>query len=106
MISQAVALATVACWMTAGTAPEGALPGVRARVQPSSTQFPLNHPVWVQFSLENTNNDPITLTVPGTEPQIPPPEMGLPLSHVFSGGSPSASGWWSPRRAVDIGRSR
>lgn len=78
--------------MSAGTTPENAIPGVRIRVQPSSTQFPLNHPVWVQFSLENTNNDPVTLTVPGTEPQIPPPEMGLPLSHVFSGGSAAAAG--------------
>lgn len=35
--------------------------------------------------IENRTDQPITLTVPGAEPAIPSPEMGLPLSHVFSG---------------------
>ena len=30
-----------------------------------------------------------TLTVPGTRPEIPSPQVGLPLAHVFSGGETS-----------------
>jgi cyclophilin family peptidyl-prolyl cis-trans isomerase len=46
---------------------------------------PVGQPVWVLFSIENLSDEPITLTVPGTEPEIPQPEMGLPICHVFSG---------------------
>ncbi len=45
--------------------------------------------MWVRFSIENTSPEAMTLTVPDTEPAIPSPESGLPLSHVFSGGSMS-----------------
>ncbi|MFQ5462690.1 MAG: peptidylprolyl isomerase [Phycisphaerae bacterium] len=64
---------------------DSAIPGIRAHLQPKSYFVPVGSPVWMQFSLENTTGEPITLTVPGTEPDIPAPEMGLPLSHVFSG---------------------
>lgn len=64
--------------------------GIRAHIKPKSYRTPLGSPVWVQLTLENTTNTSITLTVPGTDPDIPVPEMGLPLAHVFSG--PSASG--------------
>ncbi len=84
------ALLAVACVMGGGTAPDNAIPGIQVHVKPLSQHVPLNHPVWVQFSIENTTNEAVTLTVPGTEPQIPPPEMGLPLAHVFSGGASSS----------------
>jgi cyclophilin family peptidyl-prolyl cis-trans isomerase len=86
-LSAAVTVA-VAGWLPAAAALENSIPGVRVHVRALSQHVPLNHAVWVEFSIENTSAEPVTLTVPGTEPQIPPPEMGLPLAHVFSGGSP------------------
>jgi peptidyl-prolyl cis-trans isomerase B (cyclophilin B) len=65
------------------------IPGIRAHLRPQSYHYPVGRPVWVLLAIENTADKPITLTVPGTEPEIPSPEMGLPLAHVFSGGSTS-----------------
>ena len=62
------------------------VPGIRAHLTPASYHVPLSRQVWVQFAIENTTDEPITLTVPGTAPQIPSPEIGLPMAHVFSGG--------------------
>lgn len=87
MIRPALALNLIAVSLAFAAGPDAAPTGIRVHAQPSSNQFPLNHPIWVQFFIENQTPDPITLTVPGAEPSIPPPEMGLPLSHVFSGGS-------------------
>lgn len=69
--------------------PPGGIPGVRASLTLRSFQVTVAKPVWGTFSIENTSEEPITLTVPGCEPEIPSPEMGLPISHVFSGGSSS-----------------
>lgn len=68
-------------------AADNAIPGIQAHLRATSQHVPINHPIWVQFSIENTTDEPVTLTVPGCEPAIPSPEMGLPLSHVFSGGA-------------------
>lgn len=65
------------------------IPGIEAHLRPTAYRIPLGQPVWVQFAVENTTDEPITLTVPNTRPQIPDPEIGLPLSHVFSGDSTS-----------------
>lgn len=65
----------------------GSVMGVRASMKPASYQVPLGQPVWVRFCVENLGPEPVTLTVPGTEPDIPSPEAGLPISHVFSGGT-------------------
>lgn len=65
-------------------------PGLQARVIPASRYVSMNHPIWVEFVVENRSGETITLTVPGTEPAIPSPEVGLPLSHIFSGGTPEA----------------
>ena len=62
---------------------------LRARLRPVSHHVPVGYPVWMQFWVENGSDDPVTLRVPGAEPQIPLPEMGLPVSHVFSGNSGS-----------------
>jgi len=59
---------------------------IRIRVRLMSQQVALGKPVLAQFTVENITEKPITLTVPGTEPQLPQPEIGLPISHVFSGG--------------------
>lgn len=63
------------------------LEGVEAHVRPSSFHVPLGHPVWVTFFLENTTDKSVQISVHGTEPMLPPPDMGLPMSHVFSGGN-------------------
>jgi cyclophilin family peptidyl-prolyl cis-trans isomerase len=59
--------------------------GVVARIQLASPFVQVGEPVWAVLSLENITDDAITLTVPGVTPDLPSPEMGLPLSHVFSG---------------------
>lgn len=66
------------------------IPGIAAHLR-ASQHIPINNPIWVQFSIENTTNEPVTLTVPGCEPAIPSPEMGLPLAHVFSGAPGTSS---------------
>lgn len=42
-------------------------------------------PIWVEFRIQNTSDEPVILFVPGTEPEIVEEAMGLPLTHVFSG---------------------
>ena len=89
------------------------IPGVRAQLYLPSQHVPINQPVMVQFTIANATKEPVTLTVPGTEPAIPSPEVGLPLSHVFSGTATSgltvtsesgrhweeAVGWRMPNQA-------
>ncbi|MCH8147798.1 MAG: peptidylprolyl isomerase [Planctomycetes bacterium] len=80
------------------------LPGLQARLISENRHVPMGQPIRVTFAIENSSNDPITLTVPGTTPQIPSPEVGLPLAHVFSSGSspsvtvltPSDRQWFDP----------
>ena len=67
----------------------GGMPGVRAHLSFQSFQVPIGEPVMALFSIENTTDESITLTVPDADPDIPSPQMGLPLSHVFSGVSGS-----------------
>ncbi len=45
----------------------------------------VGQPIWVDFLIQNTSDEPVTLFVPGTEPQIASNPVGLPLAHVFSG---------------------
>lgn len=66
------------------------IPGLHASIKPISHHVPLGQPIWIRFSIENATAEPITLTVPGSEPEIPSPHVGLPLSHLFSGGEKSA----------------
>lgn len=67
------------------------IPGLHADVRPFAYRVPMGSPVWVSFHIENSGTESITLTVPGTEPEIPSPESGLPLTHLFSGAT-SATG--------------
>ena len=66
-----------------------ATPAIRLHLTPDSLHFPVGQPVWVMFAVENITEEPLTLTVPGTQPRIPSPEILLPLNHVYSGGSSS-----------------
>ncbi len=77
---------------------------VRAQLRADRTIFQAGGPVWVEFSLTNLTDEPLTLRIPEPESlnsQQPAdgdaldaePAMGLPLHHVFSGG---------PQRALTI----
>lgn len=86
-------LVTVAALALAFVQEQGTTSGLRAMVKPVSQHVPLGRPVWVHFTIENTTDEPVTLTVAKTQPQIPSPETGLPLSHVFgaAGGASAVS---------------
>lgn len=45
----------------------------------------VGEPIWVDFRIVNTSDEPVTLFVPGTDPKVGDASMGLPLAHVFSG---------------------
>jgi len=64
--------------------------GLRAHLEPVAFHVPVGQPVLVSFMIQNKTSEPITLQVPEAEPAIPDPEVGLPLTHVFS--SPDAGG--------------
>lgn len=81
--------ALITCSVPVWGQPISFIPEIRAELRPVSRQVPTGQPVWMRFSIENISNEPVTLTVPGTEPEIPSPEAGLPLAHVFSGSSAS-----------------
>lgn len=66
------------------------IPGLRAEVRLLSVPTQAGKPVWARFSIENMGEEPITLTVPGTAPDIPPAEASLPLSHILGGDRGSA----------------
>ncbi len=59
--------------------------GIRAQIKPVVYNVPVGQPVWASMTIENVLAESVTLTVPGAEPAIPDPEIGLPLSHIFSG---------------------
>jgi cyclophilin family peptidyl-prolyl cis-trans isomerase len=85
-----LAAVVTAAW--GGSASADSPSGVRASLRLDARQVPLNQPVWAHFAIENLSQEPVTLTVPGTEPDLPSPEMGLPLSHVFSGAAGRPAG--------------
>lgn len=89
MTSLTAALLGLAAAVATAAQPVMPILGLRAELRPVSHHVPVGQPVWVRFSIENTTPKPITLTVPGTEPEIPSPHAGLPLAHVFSGGDAS-----------------
>jgi len=58
---------------------------IRARLFSALSHVNVGSPIWVEFLIENTSDEPVTLFVSGTEPEIAGEAMGLPLAHVFSG---------------------
>ena len=68
-----------------GQEPHSGLSGVRARLQLPSSFVDVGRAVWVDFIIENQSDEPVKLVVPGVRPVGSPTEMGLPLSHLFSG---------------------
>lgn len=65
------------------------LAGLEAHLSLESHFVRIGEPVWAVLSVENRSSEPITLTVPGARPKLPPAEISLPLAHVFSGASGS-----------------
>jgi cyclophilin family peptidyl-prolyl cis-trans isomerase len=48
--------------------------------------YQVGQPVWIEFTLRNLTENPLTLQVPNAlAAEVGPPTMGLPLPHVFSG---------------------
>ncbi len=82
-------LSAAASSLSAAESSNSDLAGLRCQVLLASRHHQVGKPILARFLIENTSDEPITLTVPGTEPDLPSPEMGLPLTHVFSGGSSS-----------------
>lgn len=61
------------------------LSGVEARIRAVSRFVDVGRAVWVEFSLVNTTDRTITLSVPGGAGGALDKEMGLPFPHIFSG---------------------
>lgn len=71
-------------------AQDGKIPaGVEARLRAVARFVDVGRPVWVEFSLVNNSDAPVTLSVSGTQGTPPEKSVGLPLGHVFSGPAPS-----------------
>lgn len=59
---------------------------IRASLRADREMVQSGRPVWIEFSLINLTAEPLTLQVPGAEPEeVGSAGMGLPLAHVFSG---------------------
>ena len=58
---------------------------LRAYLHSVTQHVNVGEPIWVEFRIQNTSDEPVILFVPGTEPEIVEESMGLPLAHVFSG---------------------
>ena len=58
---------------------------IRAILLSQKHHVNLGAEIWVDFLIQNTTDEAITLFVPGTEPRIVDAVGGLPLAHVFSG---------------------
>ncbi len=95
----ALSLALLPTWGTLGQELQKPLDGVRARLHLPSSFVDVGRPVWVDFVIENHSDEPVKLVVPGTQAEGVPEEMGLPLSHVFSG-----TGFSGPQITDEAGR--
>ncbi|HUU85005.1 MAG TPA: peptidylprolyl isomerase [Phycisphaerae bacterium] len=65
---------------------QGRNPGALVATLSANSQFvQTGRPIWVDFTVTNTSDEPVELIVPGTEPVPSDGVVGLPLTHVFSG---------------------
>jgi cyclophilin family peptidyl-prolyl cis-trans isomerase len=73
----------------AGTQPMAMTPlsqQVEAELRSWQPVCQVGQPVWIEFTLRNLTDSPLSLQVPNAlVAQAAPPAMGLPLAHVFSG---------------------
>ncbi len=69
-----------------GYAQEAPIPEITAAISLPARTISTGKPVWISLTLQNISSQPVTLTVPGTEPTEPTEVgVGLPVCHVFSG---------------------
>lgn len=69
-----------------GRPARGEEPGALVATLSTASHFvQIGRPIWVDFTVTNTSDQPVELTVPGTTPAASDGAVGLPLSHVFSG---------------------
>jgi len=61
---------------------------VQPELRTARTTVNAGQPVWVEFVLRNTSDQPVEISVPGAVPSaVSASAMGLPVEHVFSGAS-------------------
>jgi len=68
-----------------GPQQEGDFSTLRAVIQASDRMVAVGKPIWLDFSIVNDSDRPVTLAAPGVRPERPGLLAGLPLTHVFSG---------------------
>jgi len=56
-----------------------------ATLSTSTRQVVPGRPIWIDFTITNTSDEPVELAVPGTRTLPSAGVVGLPLAHVFSG---------------------
>lgn len=82
-------LVTPAAWAEEPVRSGGLPPGLEARVDTSSRTIRPGQPVLVEFTIRNTTDQPIVLSVPNIPPEPAGQVAELPLVHIFSGLNPS-----------------
>ncbi len=61
---------------------------VKPELRTSRTTVNAGQPVWIEFVLRNTSDQPVEISVPGAVPSaVSASAMGLPVEHIFSGAS-------------------
>jgi cyclophilin family peptidyl-prolyl cis-trans isomerase len=61
---------------------------VKPELRTPRTTVNAGQPVWIEFVLRNTSDQPVEISVPGAVPSaVAASAMGLPIEHVFSGAS-------------------
>jgi peptidyl-prolyl cis-trans isomerase B (cyclophilin B) len=61
---------------------------VKPELRTPRTTVNAGQPVWIEFVLRNTSDQPVEISVPGAVPSaVAASAMGLPVEHIFSGAS-------------------
>lgn len=61
---------------------------VKPELRTPRTTVNAGQPVWIEFVLRNTSDEPVEISVPGAVPSASSASaMGLPVEHIFSGAS-------------------
>lgn len=61
------------------------MPGVEARLRAVSRFVDVGRPIWVEFSIVNNTDQPVTLSLPSSGSPSSEKDVTLPLAHIFSG---------------------
>ncbi len=77
--------ALVACFAVPASALADRFEAIEANISVPSLTVPPGQAILMDFTLRNTSDEPVTLTLSDTAGLSQSPEGGLPLCHVFSG---------------------